>query len=118
MNHQHDYRILLSNSFETLPIEDPTNEDNSTLPSFDPAISKRRKKKKLTKHQKQREACITNDQYEEPLEQRKTCIVPEKRTDAKATKLGKKISLVGDRYLNRIKRNIFQKSVNRGENIL
>ena len=46
LNHQQDYRIPLSNSFETLPIEEyqdklePTYEDNSMLPSFDHATSK------------------------------------------------------------------------------
>ena len=37
-------------------------------------------RKKSTKHQKQPEPYITNDQYEEPLEQRKAFIVPVKRT--------------------------------------
>ena len=32
-----------------------------------------------------------------------------------ATKFGKKICVIGDSHLNRIKRNIFQKSVNRGK---
>ena len=37
-------------------------------PSFDHAPSKRRQKKQLTKHRKQPEAYVTNEQYEEPLE--------------------------------------------------
>ena len=37
-------------------------------------------RKKSTKHQKQPEPYSTNDQYEEPLEQRKAFIVPVKRT--------------------------------------
>ena len=37
-------------------------------PSFDHAPSKRRQKKQLTKHRKQAEAYVTNEQYEEPLE--------------------------------------------------
>ena len=50
-NHQQDYRIPLSNSFDTLPIEecqdkpDPIDEDNSMLLSFDHATGKRRQKK-------------------------------------------------------------------------
>ena len=45
LNHQQDYRIPQKNSFETLPIEEfqdksePTDEDNSMLPSFDHATS-------------------------------------------------------------------------------
>ena len=48
LNHQQDYQISLSNSFETLPIEEcqdklePTDEDNSMLPSLDHDTSKRR----------------------------------------------------------------------------
>ena len=51
LNHQQDYRIPLSNSLETLPIDqcqdkpEPTDEDNSMLPSFDQATGKRRQKK-------------------------------------------------------------------------
>ena len=47
LNHQQDYRIPLKNSTGTLPIEEcqdkpePTNEDNSMLPSFDHATSKK-----------------------------------------------------------------------------
>ena len=86
LNHQQDYRIPLSNTIETLPIEEfqdkpkPVNEGNSILLSFNHATSKRKQKKKSTKHQKQPEPYITNDQYEEPLEQRKAFIVPVKRT--------------------------------------
>ena len=51
LKHQQDHRIPLRNSFEILPIEEcqdkpePTDEDNSTLPSFYHAPSKRRQKK-------------------------------------------------------------------------
>ena len=85
------------------------------LPSFYHAPSKRRKKKQSTKHSKQPKAYITHKQYEEPLEQRKACIVLGRRTYLEATKFGKKICVIGDSHLNRIKRNIFQKLVNRGE---
>ena len=61
------------------------------------------------------EAYITNNQYQESLEQSKVSIVPGKRTYAEATKFGKKICVIRDRQLNRIKRNIFQKSVNGGK---
>ena len=43
-------------------------------------LVKENRKKKSTKHQKQPEPYITNDQYEEPLEQRKAFIVPVKST--------------------------------------
>ena len=39
-------------------------------PSFDHAPSKIKQKKQSTKHNEQPEAYITNEQYEEPLEQR------------------------------------------------
>ena len=42
--------------------------DNSVPPSFDHAISTIKEKKQLTKHHKQPEAYITNNQCEEPLE--------------------------------------------------
>ena len=45
------------------------------LPSFDYATSTRRQKKQSTKHNKRPEAYITNEQYEEPLKQRKARIV-------------------------------------------
>ena len=67
LNHQQDYRIPLRNSFEILPIEEcrdksePADEDNSMLPSFDHATSKRQKKLS-TKHNKQAETYITNEQ--------------------------------------------------------
>ena len=88
-------------------------------PSFDHTPSKRRQKSshlsQLPKHNKQTEAYITNNQYEEPLVQRKARIVPGRRTYSEATKFGKKICVIRDSYLNRIKRNIFQKSVNGGK---
>ena len=45
----------------------------------------------------------------------KVRIKPGKRTYSEATKFGKKICVIGDSHLNRIKRNIFQKSVNSGK---
>ena len=83
--------------------------------SFDHTSSKRRQKKQSPKHNKQPEAYITNNQYEEPLVQKKAHIVPGRRTYSEATKFGKKICVIGDSHLNRIKRNIFQKSVNGGK---
>ena len=41
--------------------------------------------------------------------------IPGRRTYVEATKFGKKICVIGDSHLNRITRNIFQKSVNGGE---
>ena len=65
------------------------------------------------------EGCyITNDQYEEAFEQREVRIAPGRRTYSEATKFGKKICVIGDSNLNRIKRNIFQKSVNGGKHTL
>ena len=85
LNHQQDSRIPLRNSFEILPIEEcqdkpETNgEGKSMSPSFDHTPSKRRQKKQSTKHNKKPEANITNNQYEEPLVQRKARIVPGSR---------------------------------------
>ena len=118
LNDQHDSRIPLRNSLEILPIEEyqdkpePNDEEKSKSPSFDHTPSKRRPKKQSTKHGKQPEANITNNQYEEPLVQRKARIVPGRGAYVKATKFGKKICVIGDSHLNRIKRNIFKKSVN------
>ena len=118
LNHQQDSRIPLRNSFEILPIEEcqdkpePTDKEKSMSPSFDHTPSKRRQKKQSPKHNKQPEAYITNNQYEEPLVQKKAHIVPGRRTYSEATKFGKKICVISDSHLNRIKRNIFQKSVN------
>ena len=67
---------------EIFPIEEyqdepePTDKDNSILPSFDHAPSKRGQKKQTTKHKKQPKAYITNKQYEEPTGERKARIVP------------------------------------------
>ena len=59
---------------------------------------------------------ITNEQYEGfPVEQRNARIVPSRRTHSETTKFRKKIYVMGDSHLNRIKRNIFQKLVNGGE---
>ena len=118
LNHQQDSRIPLRNSFEILPIEECqdkpelNDEEKSMSPSFDHAPGKKRQKKQSTKHNKQPEANITNNQYEESLVQRKARIVPGRRTYVEATKFGKKICVIGDSHLNRIKRHIFQKSVN------
>ena len=84
-------------------------------PSFDYTPSKRRQKKQSSKHNKQPEAYITNDQYEEPIVQRKARIVLDSRTYLEATKFGKKNCVIGDSHLKRIKRDIFQKSVNGGK---
>ena len=94
---------------------EPTDEDNSMLPSFDHASNKRRQKKQSIKHNKKPGAYITNEQYEDPLEQRKVRLVPPRRTYSEATKFGKKICVIGESHLNREKRNIFQKSVNGGK---
>ena len=121
LNHQQDSRIPLRNSFEILLIEEfqdkPESNDDvkSMSPSFHHKPGKRRQKKQSTKHNKQPEANITNNQYEELLAQRKARIVPGRRTYVEATKFGKKICVIGDSHLNRIKRNIFEKSVNRGK---
>ena len=85
------------------------------LSLFDHALSKRRQKNQTVKHSKQPEANITSEQYEESLEQRKARIVPSRRTYSEATKFGKKVCVIGNSHLNRIKRNIFQKSVNGGK---
>ena len=82
--------------------------------SFDHTSSKRRQKKQSPKHNKQPEAYNTNNQYKEPLVQKKALMVPGRRTYSGATKFGKKICIV-DSHLNRIKSNIFQKSVNGGQ---
>ena len=87
-------------------------------PSFDYAPIKREQKKQSTKHNKQPEAYITNEQYEEHLEQRKVCIVLGSRTFLEATKFEKKICVISDNHLNRIKRNMFKKLVNRGKTYL
>ena len=79
------------------------------------APSKRKQKKQSTKHNKQLEGNIINEQYEEPLEQKKACVVPGRRTYSEATKFRKKICVISDSHLNRIKTNIFQKLVNRGK---
>ena len=86
--------------------------DNSVPPSFDHAISTIKEKKQLTKHHKQPEAYITNNQCEEPLEQKNTLTVPGKITYAEAIKFEKNNCVIGDSHLYRIKKNIFQKSVN------
>ena len=119
LNHRQIHRIPLRNSFKILPIEEcqdkpeSSDEENSMLPSFYHAPSKRRQKKQSTKYNKLQEAYITNEQYEEPLEQKKSRIVPGRSTYLDATKSGKKICVIGDSHLNRTKRNIFQKLVNR-----
>ena len=121
LNRRQDSRIPLRNSFEILPIEkchdkpEPIDEENSMLPSFDYTPNKRRHKKQSTKQNKQREAYITNNQYEEPLVQMKAHIVPGRRTYLEVTKFGKKFRVIGDSHLNRIKRSIFQKSVKGGK---
>ena len=111
LNHQQDSRISLRNSFEILPIEEcqdkPEPNEKSMSPSFDHTPSKRRQKKQSTTHNKKPEANITNNQYEEPLVQRKAHIVLGRRTNVEATKFGKKICVIGDSHLNRTKRNIF-----------
>ena len=120
LNHQQDSRIPLRNSFEILLIEEfqdkPESNDDvkSMSPSFHHKPGKRRQKKQSTKHNKQPEANITNNQYEELLAQRKARIVPGRRTYVEATKFGKKICVIRGSHLNRIKRNIFQKLVNGG----
>ena len=114
LNHQQDSRIPLRNSFEILPVEEfqdkpePNDEEKSISPSFDDTAS----------NKQQTETNITNNQYEEPLAQRKARKVPGRSTYVEATKFGKKICVIGDSHLNRIKRSIFQKSVKGGGNIL
>ena len=64
-------------------------------------LVKEDRKKQSIKHHKQPEAYITNNQYEEPLEQKSALTVAGKKTYAEATKFGKKISVIGDSHLNR-----------------
>ena len=75
-------------------------------PSFDHVPIKRRQKQS-TKHNKQPQAYITNEWYEEPLEQRKARIVPRRRKH-----VWKENVVIGDSHLNKIGKNIFQKLVN------
>ena len=107
LNHQQCSRIPLRNSFEILPIKECQDKlesnEKSISPSFDLTPSKGRQKKQSTKSNKQAEANITNNQYKEPLVQRKAYIVPGRRTYVEATKFGKKICVIGDSHLNRIK---------------
>ena len=63
------------------------------LPSSDYATNKRRQEKQSTN--KQPDAYITNEQYEEPFKQKKERIVPGRRTYSEATKFGKKICVIG-----------------------
>ena len=124
LNHHQGCRNTLRNTSEIFPIiefqekPEPTAEENSMSPSFDHASSKRIQKKLSTKHNKQPEAYITNERYQEPLEQRKARIAPGRRTYLEATEFGKKVCIIGDSHLNRIKRNIFQKLVNVGKHTL
>ena len=93
----------------------------STIPCYLHLImlpGKRTQKKQSTEYSKQPGAYITNEQYQEPLEQRKVRIVPGRRTYSEATKFGKNICVIGGSHLNRIKMNIFQKSVNWGKHTL
>ena len=121
LNQQQDSRIPLRNSVEILPIEEcldkpePNDEEKSMSPSFDHTPCKKRWKKQPNKHNKQPEANITKNQYKEPIAQRKARIVTRRRTYAEATKFGKKICVISDSHLNKIKRNIFQKLVNGGK---
>ena len=77
LNHHQDYRIPLRNSFEILPIEEgqdkpePTDEENTMLPSLDHAPGKRRQKKQSTKHNKQPEASLLTNNMKNPLNRRK-----------------------------------------------
>ena len=81
-------------------------------------LVQKRQKQHSTKHNKQPEAYITHEQYEEPIELGKAPIVPVRRTYSEATQFGKNICVIADSHLNRINRNIFQNSVNRGEHTL
>ena len=80
-------------------------------------LVKEDKKKQSPRRNKQPEAYIINNQYEEPLAQRKTRIGPGRRTYSEATKFGKKICVIGDSHLNRIKGISFKNRLT-GENIL
>ena len=79
LNHQQDSRIPLRNSFEIVLIKECQDKlepnEKSISPSFDLTPSKERQKKQSTKSNKQAEANITNNQYKEPLVQRKARIV-------------------------------------------
>ena len=70
------------------------------------APSKRRQKEQSTKHNKQKEAYVTNEQYAEPLEQKNANIVSGRRTYSEATKFGIKILVIYDSHLNRIKNRL------------
>ena len=93
---------------------EPNDEEKSMSPLFDHTPSKRRQKKQSAKHNKQPEANIkTNNMKNFCTEE--SMYIPGRRTYVEATKFGKKICVIGDSHLNRITRNIFQKSVNGGE---
>ena len=84
LKHQQDFKIPLSNAFETLLTKkcqdklEFTVEEKSILPSFNHPISKRRQKEQSTKHHKQPEAYITNNQHEDPFQQNSSRMVPGK----------------------------------------
>ena len=99
MNHQQDYRVTLSNVFEILLIAEcqdkpePIDRDNSMSFNLD----------------------HTKNQHLEPFEETNPRIVPDNRTYQEATMFGKKVWIIGDNHLSRMKRNIFKKSVNVGK---
>ena len=70
-------------------------------------VKEDRKNSQLNTTNNQRRTLLTN--------KRKARIVPGRRKYSEATKFGKKIYVIGDSHLNRIKRNIFKKSVNGGK---
>ena len=118
LKHQQNSEIPLRNSFEIFPIQEcqnkpePTDEENSNTPS------KRRQKKQSPKHNKQVEAYITNNQYEELLVQSKARIVPGRRAYSEAIKFRKKICVIGDSRLNRISGIFFKNRLTAGKHTL
>ena len=106
-----DTNISLSNTFNPIYIEHENIDVNYENELIHATISKPHHDKIINK----RPNICTTEKY---LEHQNQNIVPGDRTYAETTKNGKKVFLIGDSHVKRIKRNLFNKSLISGKSYI
>ena len=117
--------IVLNNRFDMLNQEidgdkdvEDTNPDvtpTRLIPNAKPKSREHvRNTTKTSCHNRRPEVAITENYIRSQKDQPQK-IVPGRRTYASATKYGKKVCIVGDSHLRRIRKNVFNNSINDGK---
>lgn len=109
-NRFHDLGESVNNTNDIGQITTPTNAHRDIQPENQKSKRRLSKRNVASENQRRPDVCITEKYIQNQVEIRTPKIVPGNRTYASTTKYGKKIMVVGDSHIKRIKRNLFNDS--------